>query len=81
MKSVELIQKTKKTQYFEAMKASSPKPGLPHARHTLKSAQILGFLGQFNKFARKNQYNWDSCTNTQICNTNVMKTKQNTYSR
>ena len=78
MKSVELSQKTQKTQYSEAMKASSLASGLPQARHTLKSAQILGFLGQFNKFARKNQYNWDSCTNTSIFDTNVMKTIVNT---
>ena len=78
MKSVELSQKTQKTQYSEAMKASSLASGLLQARHTLKSAQILGFLGQFNKLARKNQYNWDSCTNTSIFDTNVMKTIVNT---
>ena len=55
MKSIELSLKTKKTQYFEAMKASSLKSslGCHSARHTLKSTQILGFLGQFNKFQIK----------------------------
>ena len=75
MKSIELSLKTKKTQYFEAMKAPSLKSslGCHWARHTLKSTQIFGFLGQFNKFQTKNQYYWDSCTNTTIFNTALMK--------
>ena len=75
MKSIELSLKTTKTQYFEAMKAPSPNSnlGCHWARHTLKSTQILGFLGQFNKFQTKNQYYWDSCTNTPIRNTTLMQ--------
>ena len=77
MKSIELSIKTPKTQYFEAMKAPSPNSslGCHWARHTLKSIQILGFLGQFNKFHTKNQYYWDRCTNTTICYATRMKNR------